>query len=132
MKLAPAPALSARLKKSRLPPKLRTRLAASNYASTLHTLERHGEAKSLLKETIPVAQRVLGASNETTFRMRGCYAGALYADPAATLDDLREAVTTLEDTERTARRVLGAAHPVTVGIEGRLGIARGALAARET
>ena len=120
MKLAPAPALSARLKKSRLPPKLRTRLAASNYASTLHTLERHGEAKSLLKETIPVAQRVLGASNETTFRMRGCYAGALYADPAATLDDLREAVATLEDAGRTARQVLGGAHPLTEGIEGDL------------
>ena len=71
----------------------------------------------MLKETIPVAQRVLGASNETTFRMRGCYAGALYADPAATLDDLREAVTTFEDVGRIARRVFGGAHPLTVGIE---------------
>ena len=94
-----------------------TLLAASNYASTLHTLERHGEAKSLLKATIPVAQRVLGASNETTFRMRGCYAGALYADPAATLDDLREAVTTLEDAERIARRTFGGAHPLTAQVE---------------
>ena len=65
-------------------------------------------------------------------RMKTLYAQSLYHDAAATLDDLRQAVTTLEDTERTARRVLGAAHPVTVGIEGRLGIARAALGARET
>ena len=64
--------------------------------------------------------------------MRWLYAEALYEDPDATLDDLREAVATLEETERTARRVLGGAHPVTTGIEGRLGFARAALAARET
>ena len=64
--------------------------------------------------------------------MRWVYAGALYRDAGATLGDLREAVTTLEDTARTARRVLGGAHPVTTGIEGRLGFAREALAARET
>ena len=55
-----------------------------------------------------------------------------YKDDSATLSDLRKAVTTLEDAGRIARRVLGGAHPVTTGIEGRLGFARAALAARET
>ena len=86
----------------------------------------------MLKKAIPVAQRVLGPSHETTFRMRGCYAEALYRDPDATLDDVREAVTTFEDAARIARRVLGGAHPITMGIERALRSARAALRARET
>ena len=91
--------------------------AASNYASTLHTLKRHGEAKALLKKAIPVAQRVLGTSHDFMFRMKGCYAEALFMDAAATRDDLREAVETYEDTRRIARRVLGSAHPLAAQIE---------------
>ena len=81
---------------------------------------------------IPVARRVLGETDEVTLRMKSHYACGLYDDPAATLADLREAVTPLEETAPIARRVLGGAHPVTTGIEGRLGFARAALAARET
>ena len=106
--------------------------SASNYASSFISLERFEEAKSLLRKTIPVARRVLGESHEQTLKTRTLFAMTLCEDPDATLDDLREAVATLEDTERTARRVLGGAHPVTTGIEGRLGFARAALAARET
>ena len=80
---------------------------------------------------IPVAQRVLGESNELTLQMRLLYA-AIYLDDGATLDDLHEAVTTFEDLERIARRVLGGAHPLTGSIELRLPEARAALRARET
>ena len=106
--------------------------AALNYAASLGQLQRFGEAKSLLRKTIPVAQRVLGVSNDTALRMRWAYAGAICNDTAATLDDLHEAVTTLEDVERTARRVLGGAHPDVAVFEKSMQNARAALAARET
>ena len=106
--------------------------ATCGYASALARLERYGEAKSLLKKRIPVAQRVLGTSDSLTLRMRGCYAQSLYLDAGATLDDLHEAVTTLEDAERIARRVLGSVHPVTEKIEESLLLARASLRARET
>jgi len=98
--------------------------AAGNYASSLVDLQRFEKAKSLLRRTIPVAQRVLGYSNESTLRMRKVDARALYEDPNATLDDVREAVTTLVEIERTARRVFGSAHPLTTGIGEDLQIAR--------
>ena len=106
--------------------------AASDYASTLNRLRRFEEAKSLLKRTIPAAQRVLGESHELTLRIRSLYAISLYEDPDATLDDLHEAVNTLEDTAQSARRVLGGAHPIAAAIEQSLRKSRAALDARET
>ena len=103
--------------------------AATNYASCLGDLQRHKEAKSLLRKTIPVARRVIGEGHTVTLKMRSTYATALCRDDAATLDDLREAVTTLEEIERTARRVLGGAHPITNGIERELQESRAALRA---
>ena len=102
------------------------------YSTSLITLERFEEAKSLMRKTMPVARRVFGESSETALRMRWVYAAVLYNDPGATLDDLREAATTLEDAERIARRVLGVAHPMTVGIGEALRAVRAALRARET
>jgi hypothetical protein len=99
-------------------------IEANNYAGNLSSLRRFKEAKSLMRKTIPVAQRVLGMSNDLTLRMRWIYGDALYEADGATLDDLREAVTTLEDTARIARRVLGGAHPFTVHIERTLQNAR--------
>ena len=110
----------------------KTLLAANNYAITLNRHLRFGEARSLLRKTIPVARRVLGENHDTKLRMRWIYAVALYKDDGATLDDLHEAVTTLEDLERTARRVFGFSHPLTTGIEAALRAARAALHARET
>ena len=109
-----------------------TLLAADNYASTLSSLERYGEASKLLRKLTPVARRVLGEDDETTLKMRWGYAEALYVNIGATLDDLRESVETLEDTLRIARRTLGGAHPVTVEVEGELQLSRAALRARET
>ena len=109
-----------------------TLLAANNYATSLNRLERFGEAKSLLRKTVPVTRRILGESNVGTLRVRSVYAEALYRDDGATFDDLREAVATNEEIERTARRVFGGAHPITEGIERELQMSRAALRARDT
>ena len=101
-----------------------TLLAADNYASTLSSLERYGEASKLLRKLTPVARRALGENNKLTLTMRWLYARALYKDDGATLDDLRESVETLEDAERIAQRALGGAHPLTKEIEGFLQQAR--------
>ena len=106
--------------------------AASNYAASLRRLERFEEAKSLLRKTIPLVQRVRGESHDLTLRMRWNYAEVLYLDTGATLDTLREAVMTLEDTARTLRRVFGSSHPITTANQNSLQNARAALRARET
>ena len=108
-------------------------LAATNYSSTLKQLKRFKEAKTLLRKTIPVARRVLGADNNLTLKMRVTYAVALYDDTDATLDDVREAVTTLTETVRIARRVLGGADPDAMNAERELRYAqlRAALRSRE-
>ena len=105
--------------------------ATRTYASTLNSMNRFEEAKSLLRSTIPVARRVLGEGHRITLKLRWNYAKALYRADGAPLDDLREAVTTLEDTERTARRVMGGAHPLVVQIGPCLREARDALRALE-
>ena len=104
---------------------------SNNYATTLSMLRRFKETKSLLREKMPVARRVLGETSDITLKMRKIYAQSLCQDDSATLDELREAVTTLEETERTARRVLGGAHPQVVQVGLCLRKARDALAARE-
>ena len=107
-----------------------TLLAANNYAASFFNLRRFEEAKSLLRKTIPVAQRILLEGHRLALRMRTIYAVALSCNDGATLDDLREAVTTLEDSERIARRVFGSSHPRTQAIEEELQDARAALRAR--
>jgi hypothetical protein len=109
-----------------------TLMAANNYASTLCSLKRFEEARSLLCRTMPVARRVLGENHEATLKMRSTYAEALCRDDSATLDDVREAVTTFEEIEPTARRVLGGANPLTTRIEQALRNARAELRASET
>ena len=110
----------------------KTLLAANNYSTSLIDLQHSEEVKSLMRKTIPVAQRVLGESHNLTLRMKWNYARALYRYADATLDDLSEAVTRLEDAERTARRVFGGTHPITKGIGFHLRESRAALRARET
>ena len=93
--------------------------------------KRFKEAKSVLRKTISVAQRVCGRNDARTHQIRCNYAMSLYEAPAATLDDLREAVTMLEDAARIARRVLGPSHPSTEDTVHSLQKARAALAARD-
>ena len=109
-----------------------TLIAGYNYANALIVAQRFGEAKSLMRKTMPVARRALGEGHNLTLKMRWKYAEALYKYDSATLGDLHEAATTLEDTARTARRVFGSAHPLANGIEECLQSARVALHARET
>jgi hypothetical protein len=109
-----------------------TLLAANNYANSFTALRRFVEAKSLLRQMIPVARRVLGEGDRITLTMRKAFAEASYKNPGATLDDLREAVATLEETTRTARRVLGGAHPLVLALEGSMRLSREALHARES
>jgi len=103
--------------------------SANNYATSLLHLKQLEEAKSVLRKTIPVAQRVLGECHISTLTSRLQYARALYWTTGATLDGFREAVTMLEETERTARRVLGHTHPLSEVIEKSLGESRAVLSA---
>ena len=113
----------------------KTLRAAYNYASSLgwwdesspRDQQRFEEAKSLLRRTMPVAQRVLGENHDITHMMRLNYAETLYEDDRATLDDLREAVDTLVETAPTVRRVFGNSHPLREHIEIGLQRARDAL-----
>ena len=108
-----------------------TFIAALNYASALHNLNRFEEAKALLRKTMPAARRILGENHDITITMKWHYSWALYKDAAATLDDLREAVTRLEELAPIARRVMGGAHPTTTGIGDYLRVARAVLRDRE-
>ena len=105
--------------------------SANNYALSLVRLQRFGEAKALLRKTMPVARRVLVESDRLVLGMRQNFAIALYKDAGATLDDIREAVTSLEEIEQTARRVLGGGHPTTEGMGRSLQEARAKLRARD-
>ena len=109
-----------------------TLLAANNYADSLNGLKRFEEAKSLMRKTIPVAQRILGEDAQLTLTMRKIFAETSCKNPGATLDDIREAVAMLEEIARTARRVLGSGHPFVRSLEISLRFAREALHARET
>ena len=114
----------------------KTLLASNNYAWGLLKLRRFEEGKALLRQTLPVARRVLNEGNDLLLVMRWAYARALYQDTGATLDDLREAVRTLEDADQIGRRVLGGTHPDVMGIADDLrlvqGLARAVLRTRET
>ena len=105
---------------------------ANNLAVLLKKMERFEEAKALMRETIPVARRVLGENHEATLMMRWNYANAIFADDGATLGDQREAVTKVEELAPTARRVLGGEHPIVSVIERSLKQARAVLRARKT
>jgi hypothetical protein len=108
-----------------------TLIVANNYANSLCNLQRHAEAKTLLRKTIPVARRNFGDSSDLTLQLRANYAAALYMDDGATLDDIREAVSTLEEIERIARRVFGGRHPTAVRMVRSLQKARAVLSTRE-
>ena len=103
--------------------------SAMNYAISLFGLRHFDEAKSVLREMLPVARRVLGENSVEALKMRSMHASALYK-VADTLDDFREAVNTLEETVPTTRRLLGGAHPLVRVMEEDLRKARAALSAR--
>ena len=83
--------------------------------ATVHGRERVHirEAKKILLELLPRAQRALGAEDRVTLGIRREYARALYVDEKASLDELRESEEILDDLCRTSRRVLGPIHEQT-------------------
>ena len=87
------------------------------------------EHLSSLRETMPVARRVLGEGDELTLLMRWNYARAHYVDSDATLDNLRAAVMISEESERIALRELGDLHGLTADFGNESRAARAALAA---
>ena len=71
------------------------------------------ERRTLLRDKVPVAQRVLGPHHRLTLQLRSEYAQLKFDDDRATLDDRLAQLAVLEGVVRTARQVLGAAHPLT-------------------
>jgi len=82
-----------------------------SYATSLKHLKRYAEAKSLLRKTVPVARRTLGAEHDYTLNLRDIYGRCLYRDPGASRDDVAEAIEIMDDVQRRARRVFGPGHP---------------------
>merc|ERR1712032_241731 len=94
-----------------------------NYALNLLELRRFGEAKKLLRKTMPVAQRVLGNDHDVTLSIREdlCHATL---NGGSSAEEKREALQMLEDTVAVIRRVMGPAHPDTLHAQEKLEIYR--------
>ena len=89
-----------------------TLIAANNYGIALVDLRCFEEAKRLLRKTIPVARRVLGAEHARTLSLREDLARATL-DGDSSSKEKRKALQMLEDTVAVMRRVLGPQHPET-------------------
>jgi hypothetical protein len=98
-------------------------MAANNYAMTLLDLERFKEAKRVLRHTIPVARRALGAEHHLTLSLREDLSRATL-DGESSAEEKREALQMLEDTVAVMRRVFGPAHPDTLFTQRKLKIYR--------
>ena len=109
-----------------------TLLTAKNYATSLCDLKRFEEAKSLLRKTMPVARRTLGAEHDLTLNFRDIYAQCLYRAPSASRGDVAEAIGIFEDVLRRARRVFGPDHPNWTHLPRHLMAAREKLASFDT
>ena len=75
------------------------------------------ENLALLREKVPVAQRVLGPHHPVMLQFRSALAYAIFTDENTSRDDRRAQVAVFEDIARVARQVLGAAHPLTMNFE---------------
>ena len=97
----------------------KTLLAANNYAMVLLELQSFEEAKKVLRRTVPVARRALGAEHALTLSLREDLSRATL-DGKSSADEKREALQMLEDTVAVMRRVLGPAHPDTLHAQSEL------------
>ena len=88
-----------------------TIIDAGNLVDSLLEAELFEEARSLLREYIPVAQRTLGDRNYLPFDLRSAYARAISRDTSSSLSDVHEGVAILEDVVCTTQRVFGTTHP---------------------
>ena len=108
------------------------RAATNNYAVVLLDLDRHAEAKALIRKTMPVARRTLGAEHDLTLNFRDVYGRCLCRDPGASRDDVAEAIEIMDDVQRRARRVFGPGHPNWNTLPQELTAAREKLASFDT
>lgn len=95
-------------------------LAACTLAGALITCGENSyhEARSLMQEKIPIAQRALGPDHIMTLRLRARYARTMFwNDDAAFRSERLEAKAVLEDVVLRARRVHGPEHPGTKRFE---------------
>lgn len=89
-------------------------IAANNLAITLKETELYAEAKALLQNTIPDAQRTLGVEHSLTLNCRKIYAEVLclnIVNKDASREDVAEAVAIFVDVQRRVKRVFGDGHP---------------------
>ena len=83
------------------------------------------ENLALLREKVPVAQRVLGPHHPVMLQFRSALAYAIFTDESTSRDDRRAQVADFEDIARVARQVLGPAHPLTMNFENNVDWVRG-------
>ena len=102
----------------------KTLLAANNYAMVLLELQRFEEAKKVLRRTVPVARRVLGAEHALTLSLREDLSRATLGG-ASSAEEKREALRILEEVAGVMRRVFGPAHPETLRAQRQLEHYRG-------
>ena len=80
---------------------------------TLLRLKHLEEAKRVLRHTIPVARRALGAEHALTLSLREDLSRATL-DGESSAEEKREALRMLEEVAGVMCRVMGPAHPDTV------------------
>ena len=87
-----------------------TIIDAINLSESLIEAKLFEEARSLLRDNIPVARRTLGDEHDLTLTLRSLYACTIYRDTNSSRA-VHEAVAILEDVLQTTRRVFGTSHP---------------------
>jgi hypothetical protein len=86
-------------------------LATNNLVVALKIAGLWGEAKTILRKTMPDVRRELGTHHDLTLCFRSNLAECLLFDAGATRGDVAEAVAIYEDLLPRTRRIYGADHP---------------------
>ena len=87
--------------------------SAGNYAMTLMSTGSPSEALPILRETLPVARRVLGPDHEQVGALEVNLAQCLYVPADSSREHVDEAFAILKDLGKRHARVFGRAHPQT-------------------
>ena len=72
----------------------------------------YAEVKSLIRASLPLAERALGSAHDVTSRLYMNLGEALYFDPRRSRDDVVEAGAILKGAAKASKRTLGEAHPL--------------------
>ena len=89
------------------------------------------EARSLLRDRMPLAERSTGLESRITLQFCCVYANATILDIDCPIETILEVKSLVERRLPTMRRVLGASHPMTEDTEGMLRRARKVVDIRE-